>query len=486
MFRSLYLLLIYFSFIAAGTVAPFVFSLGYVWVDIFRPQEVAYTILPMIPVSMIMGVLALGGYVLLDRRSPPPVTVTLILTLLFAVWITITTAFLAVAPGSVWAKWDWAFKTVVFSAFIPFVFRSRVQIEAFLQVYLFALAIHILPTGLKTIVSGGGYGRTLGVISGNAGFGEGSTLAAVAVMTIPIALYLWRHTLLMPKLPAVNLLYIGVIGVALFCAIGTYARTGLVGMVVVGTVMWLRSRHKIGFGILAVLVAIGLGFATSDAWNQRISTIDDYKTENSALGRVLVWKWTLDFVATNPFGGGFNSYEINEIVFPSPDGASEGTLVRGKAFHSIYFEVLGEHGWPGFALFIGLIVTTLLSLQRTLRWARRIDGMAWLADLALALQTSLVTLLACGAFVGIAFQPMLYYIFAMGACLAHHARRVRQEMADGAGARPRQPATTHAPPATDRPAAAGWRSRYDSAPVMATGHLNGWRSKPIQHAAGKN
>ena len=250
MLRSLYILLVYLSFLGMGTLAPFVFSLGYVWVDLFRPQQVAYIILPSIPVTMIMGALAFGAYFLMDRRAPPRLNLTLILTLLWGGWITITTIFLAVAPEAAWMKWDWAVKTVLFSAFIPFVIRSRVQIEAFLQVYLFALCIHILPTGLKTMISGGGYGRELGVVGGNTGFGEGSTLATTSIMMIPIIVWLMRHNVLMPRLKLVRLMYIGLAVVALACTVGTYARTGLVGMMVVGAVMWFRSERKVLFSFV--------------------------------------------------------------------------------------------------------------------------------------------------------------------------------------------------------------------------------------------
>ena len=39
---------------------------------------------------MIMGVVALGGYFLLDRRSPPPLTLQTVLQVSMAVWVTLT------------------------------------------------------------------------------------------------------------------------------------------------------------------------------------------------------------------------------------------------------------------------------------------------------------------------------------------------------------------------------------------------------------
>ena len=73
-----------------GVSAPFVATLGYVSVNTFRPQEVAYIILNQIPVALIMGVVSIGGYLLLDRRSPPRLSLETVLTAFMAVWITIT------------------------------------------------------------------------------------------------------------------------------------------------------------------------------------------------------------------------------------------------------------------------------------------------------------------------------------------------------------------------------------------------------------
>ena len=69
MLRSFYLSLVYGVFVFAGVVAPFAFGLGYVWVDNFTPQKVAYSILTELPVSQIMAVGCVGAYVLVDRRA---------------------------------------------------------------------------------------------------------------------------------------------------------------------------------------------------------------------------------------------------------------------------------------------------------------------------------------------------------------------------------------------------------------------------------
>ena len=90
MLRSSWLLLLYLAFLGLGITTPFVMTLGYVWVDTFRPQEVAWFILNELPVALIMGGGAFATYFALDRRSPPPLLLPSVLQVMLAVWMTTT------------------------------------------------------------------------------------------------------------------------------------------------------------------------------------------------------------------------------------------------------------------------------------------------------------------------------------------------------------------------------------------------------------
>jgi len=420
---DLYVALIYAAFFVIGATAPFVFTLGYLWVDTFYPQFIS-TLVGQLPSSMIMGIAAIGGYILLDRRSPPPFSFHTALVLVFAAWITLTCTW-AERPEAAWDKWDWAFKVVMFAAFLTLVLRSRVQIEAFLQVFLFAAAVHMMALGTKTMISGSGYGRQMGVFPTNAGLTESSTLAAVSVALIPIILFLRSHSILIPKSRLRDLGYLGLIVIAIFAAIGTYARTALVGFLVVGVFLWLQSRRKVLFTVCTAVVVIGFLAVTADSWNERIDTTADYESEGSALGRILVWKWTLGYVADHPLGGGFNSHIINRIEFPAANGQTP-VVIYGKAFHNMFIEVLGEHGYPGLAMYLTLMLLSLWYMWRV-KWRTRGQAhLLWVNDLAGTLLTSLLTIMACGVFIGIAFQSLVWYLMTLPVCLSAYLSRVEQ------------------------------------------------------------
>lgn len=418
--RSLFISAIFFALIFAGTATPFVFGLGYIWVDLFRPQDVSYFLIRSLPVSAIMAAGTLGFYFLMDRKCPPKPGLTLILLVLFAVWITMTTTW-AVAPNTAWRKWDWAFKAVLFGAMIPFLFRSRIQIEAFMLVYLFSISGTVMSFGAKTLASGGGYGLSLGLTSANSGLSESSTLAMVSISAIPMLLFLQKHSRIIPEFRFRKLCFLGLIVIFLMAAVGSFARTGLVTAFVLAALYWWRNKNKMRNLMICLLTVAMVGVVSSDQWIDRMSTIKTFDADTSALGRIAAWKWTLEFVSANPQGGGFNSFVINRYTVMDANG--EMLEIKGKAFHSSYFEVLGEHGYLGLAIFMLIIVTTFTNMRKARRLSKGLSCEEWISDLANSMFVSVCVYLAGALFVGVAFQPMFYYYVALSVCMMNHAQR---------------------------------------------------------------
>lgn len=421
--RTIFITLAYLTLFGLGLGVPFVMVLGYIWTDIFRPQYIAWSFLTTFPVAFAMGAAAALSYILLDRRAPPRFGAMTILFLAFAGWATLT-CFWAEVPAAAWWKWDWAVKSVLFGAFIPYVIRSRNQIEACIQVILFSVGAHIIPYGLKVLLgSGGGYGIDLGLLAGNTFLSEGGFLSAVCTMVIPLFLYLRKHSQIIPLNRLTRLGYLGMAIIAFATAVGTHERTALAGFAVLIVFGWLYSRRKILIGF-ALVAAVFIGFtqASNTAWGERMGTVTDYQNESSAYTRILVWEWTLNYVATNPFGGGFEVYRIDRIVFP-PDEQGVVRIQNARATHSIYFEVLGELGWIGLGIFLSLIGLSIQYLRRVRKLTKAQPHLLWLYDLAGALQCALLAYLACGAFQSVAFQPFIYYMFALSFCVLEYQRR---------------------------------------------------------------
>jgi probable O-glycosylation ligase (exosortase A-associated) len=243
-----------------------------------------------------------------------------------------------------------------------------------------------------------------------------------SLVMIPFILFVMRHGRIFPKTWWVNAGYIGLMVLALATTIGTHERTGLVGMLVLGATVWWYTRYKFRMGIVCVAAAAIIAFTAPASWYERMSTISTDAADQSSQVRLLVWKWTLNYVKTHPLGGGFEVYHIDEISSEDENGV--GFTQQGRAFHSAYFEMLGEHGWPGLALFLGIIAAAFSALRQSSRIARNNPEQAWVGDISRALRCCLFINMACGAFIEIGFQPIIWYLIALSFAVREYLRRV--------------------------------------------------------------
>lgn len=415
--RSAFLAIVLTYVLSIGLSYPFVAMLAYVWIDIAKPQSLAYSIINTLPVSLIAAAITLISFAIKGDKKKVESVPLLILLGFFAMWVTFTT--INADPGiEPWTKWDWAFKVIVFSIFIPFVIRSRVQVEAFLLTMVFSIATIAFTGGVKAALGGGGYG-VLAVMGGgnNSGLSESSTLAAVCVMQLPIMHYLYKHTVIFPNSKAFKIL-IAVTALANMAAVvGSGARTGLVTIGVLLALYGLRTRRKVAFGItlLLALAVVSQLDLSKTAWGNRMSSINTYQQDPSAMGRVAVWKWTAEFAMTHPLGGGFDAFRLNRIALANEEGIQyfAPNEYRGKAFHNIFFEVMGEQGLVGLAVYLAILALTLWKLSQLVRRSRRDPELAWLGELAMQLSNALLVLLVGGMFIGIAYQCYIFYMVAL-------------------------------------------------------------------------
>lgn len=428
--RGLFLTTVFTFLIFQGFSAPFVAALAYIWVDIVKPQELAYSIIVGMPLAFIAAVSAVALYFFNDRKYPPKFTGVMLLLCIFAGWITLTTAVSnELLQIFSWKKWDWAFKVLIFTVFIPYVFRSRVQIEALILVIVLSVATLFFSAGVKTALGSGGYGVLALMGARNTGLAEGSTLATVCVMLIPLMLFVLAHSVIFPANKYFKIFIAGLMAIAMLTVIGTTARTGLIASVVLLLLYFLRSQKKM-LWIVSVAMAAGIMLVSdvsSSVWGSRMSTINSYDQDGSALGRIAVWKWTIGFAAEHPMGGGFDAYKLNGISTVTENGILyyEPGVMAGKAFHNIYFEVLGEQGIPGLLIYLLIMFITLIQLWKIRKQCSDVAELEWAVKLAQALSDAIIVFLVAGMFIGIAYQPFVFYMIAMSIALQQYTERRR-------------------------------------------------------------
>jgi probable O-glycosylation ligase (exosortase A-associated) len=434
--RDLAFVAFFFGLIALGFRRPFLFVLAYVYVDIVSPQRLSYYLLNSVPVSMICAVLAVGGWAMADDKSGSRMGARHLLILMLLAWAAFTTAFAAV-PAAAPEKWGWVWKALAFAIFLPLTLRTRLRIESLLLFMILSAASIVIVGGIKTLASGGGYGALNLMVANNSGLYEGSTISTVAIAIVPLILYLARYGTIYPSDWRVKLFSYALVFACLLIPIGTEARTGLICIGLLG-VLTLRSTKR-RFLYITMVAVVGLAAVPllPSSFTKRMDTIQGYKADSSASTRLAVWAWTWDYVKQHPLGGGFEVYILNKLriekVETERSGATEKTATveefdRGRAFHSAYFEMLGEQGFPGFFMWLALHISGLFRMEVLRRRYRQREGeQAWIAPLATALQHGQAIYMVGSLFVGIAFQPFILMLIGVQIGLdSYVARRFGQ------------------------------------------------------------
>ena len=426
-------------FMGLGLKRPFIFVLAYAYIDIVSPQRLSYFLLNSVPISLIAFVLAVGAWLVVDDKRDSRFTWRQGLMLFLLVYAGYTTLH-ADFPVEAKEKWDWVWKALIFAIFLPLTLRTRLRIEALSLVMVLCASSIIITGGIKTMLSGGGYGVLNLMVDNNSGLYEGSIISTVAICIIPLILFLSKHGTIFPSDWRVKLFAWSLCLACLLIPIGTEARTGLVCAAFL-ILLFLRhaKRRLLYAALLGIAGLMAIPFLPSSFTN-RMDTIQNYQADQSASTRIAVWKWTWDYVQDHPLGGGFEAYRQNSLRYDAKKIEGDGPVQEvqrqvitdeARAYHSSYFEMLGEQGFPGLFVWLALNFGCVLRMEilRRRYEKRTEEDVRWVAPYALAMQQGHLVYLVGSLFVGIAFQPFVFMLIALQIGVDSYLRRREKEAA---------------------------------------------------------
>lgn len=437
--RDLFFLAFLGVFFLMGFRRPFLLVAVYAYIDIVSPQRLSYFLLNSIPISFIAFGAMVGAWLVMDDKKDCRFSARQGLMLVLLAWCGYTTM-TADFPVEALTKWNWVWKAIIAGVFLPLVLRTRLRIEAMTVFMILCASTIIINGGLKTALSGGGYGVLNLMVDNNSGLYEGSIISCVAISLIPLILWLAKHGTIFPPDWKVKGFCYCLCLACLLMPIGTEARTGLVCIVILAGLMLMRSPRRFVYGPLMLLAAlVSIPFLPA-SFTQRMQTIENHQGDESASTRVAVWMWTLDYVKDHPGGGGFDNYLQNSftyvarsVVTDSGGSRLETRIVtdKGRAYHSAYFELLGEQGYFGFAVWALIHLICFIRTESIRRFYRKRDGPqeAWISPFALALQQGHIIYMIGSLFVGIAYQPFIFMMLALQIGLDTYLTRKRKTAA---------------------------------------------------------
>jgi putative inorganic carbon (hco3(-)) transporter len=331
---------------------PFGTLLMYVWLDHVAPQASLYGPLADVSYALYLGVFALGSWIFSQRQKFEMVNPTTYLISIYAIWICITTVY-ALAPEPAMWKWDRTIKILFSSLLISLMLNSKERVAALIWTLVISVSVYILRGGLRTIVTGGGGGELVLGVDGSF-IGERNTFATTTAAILPLIYVLIKYPIVLANTRSIRWALWFTFGMGIIAIVGTQSRSGMLALGVVVTLMiWQFSKQRLMvLGTVAALAIVAIPIISSDV-TDRLKTVQTYEEDASAMGRINAWNFGMKVVSERPFlGGGFKIYTLNKVNI-------EKNPTEYLDAHSFFFEILGEHGFPGIFIFISLWLTSV-------------------------------------------------------------------------------------------------------------------------------
>jgi probable O-glycosylation ligase (exosortase A-associated) len=407
--RDLIVTLIVFGSVPFIFRSPAIGILMWSWLAYMNAHRACWGFARSMPFSLIIALSLLLSLLISKEDKKIPWTRETTMLAIFILWMLITTIF-ALNPEGAWEQWNKIWKIQLITFLTLMVIKDQRRIYLLVATIAASLGFYGVKGGIFTILTAGSYhvwGPDGTVIGGN------NEIGLALIMTIPLIRYLRMHS---KPIWLKN----GCLAAMILCVVavlGTQSRGALLGLVAMGTFLVMKGKNRFAYSILAIFGGLTLYMFMPDSWHERMGTIKSYDQDGSAMGRINAWGFAINLAMSRLLGGGFETFDpyLFKIYAPNPDDYHDA--------HSIYFEILGEHGFIGLAIYLTLALFTWRSAARIAKEANHYPELKPLADLMRMIQVSLVGYAVSGAFLGMAYFDLYYALISIVVMSGYVVRR---------------------------------------------------------------
>jgi probable O-glycosylation ligase (exosortase A-associated) len=379
--------------------------------SIFRLHEVLPILQPLhLPQALsVLGLASVGWHILISGRIKPHLSAELKALLVFAVLISLGVP-IAKSPHLAYSYWTENFlKLVVFTIALSWVLRGPADFRAAVYMIVLSGALVGAVTILNKLNGVGLVELTRATVARELGspLGDPNILALTLALSLSFCLCL----VLFRERAADAVL--GVLGSGLVIAgvICTQSRGGLLGVLAVLAVSFTQVMKSRTLIVFVPLLAAGL-YAIMGL-SERVSGDAAAMSEESAYGRLYAWTASINMALDRPLTGmGINNF-ISEFY-----AYTTVWLDHAITAHSTWFQVLGETGLAGFAVFVAIVVLTFRSAGRAYGSLKRNSAPRAVQGFAFAIVAGLAGFCVAGSFLSQAYDWSFYLLVAFSSAVA--------------------------------------------------------------------
>ncbi len=378
---------------------PYIGVLVWSWIGYMNPHRLAFGFAYNFPYAAVIGAVTIISMVISKDTKWFPKHPANTVLIVFIIWMGISCTE-AMYPDVAWDSFKRVVKIQLMVFITMMLLQSRERIQQLIWVIACSIGFYGIKGGIFTIATKGQF-MVLGPADG---FFAGNTeIGLIILMILPLFYYL-HQTSINPWVRGGLVAGMVLMGIA---AIGTHSRGALVAACGLLGFFWLKSNTKLITGLVGIFLAFALYNFMPLAWHEKMQTILNYQQDASAMGRINAWWAGFNVANDRVFGGGFEFWTPESFLIYAPNPLDFHDA------HSIYFEVLGEHGYIGLALFILYGVIAFLTASRVIKKTQNIEYFAWANLLARMIQVSLIAYAIGGSFLGLAYADIGYQLVAV-------------------------------------------------------------------------
>jgi putative inorganic carbon (hco3(-)) transporter len=416
MFRDLLVLTIILIGFVSCWRGPFYTLLFYLWLAYFRPEQWVWNDwVGAGHFSLIVGTIVVVQTLFSSAKLRA--NWTTVLLVLFLAQSFLSTAFS-------W-DWDWSWswwpdfaKVILIGCLIMIHGTTERRIRAMFLVIALSLGFEGAKQGWAQFILNPGAAN----INLHPVLGDNNGVAMGMLMLVPIFAALARTSNTMWEKSLHRFLAVGVV----LRALATYSRGGFLAAGALALLHIVQSKKRIRTLLaVAVVASVALSVMPPKFWS-RMETITASEEDRDASqqGRLYFWRVAMRMAEDHPFVGvGFNAYRR---AYNSYD-VSDRAYGMFRAVHSTWFGVLSEMGITGLLLLLMVLAQAVVNIRRTRRAALDDPSRTASAEIAKALQGSLLVFAVAGTFLNAQYSEMLWHFVCLAAALRWAESRAAAE-----------------------------------------------------------
>jgi putative inorganic carbon (hco3(-)) transporter len=429
--RDLFLTLFIFGMLPGAFFRPYIGVYLWAWVAYMNPHRLTWSYAYNFRFNYFIAIATIMGIAVFWKKTVKiPRTFTVYALFAFLFWTTITSINSINYP---WHDWQQLVKIYMMITATFLVVDSKKVIITLVTIITLSIGYFGIKGGVFTITTGGQF-QVLG--PARSFFSDNNMFALAELMVVPMFLFI-RGQL---KSFWLRWLFVGLAMLSALSVIGSYSRGGLIGLIVIIVYFWIRAPGKIRIALLLALVVPMAYNLMSERWQGRMVSMSkkivipapvkeffkersqfDVKYDpfpeneiikaeldvgdSSVAGRVQAWTLAWRVAVDRPLvGGGFRTFHLNVFRRYLPKA-------QRRAAHSIYFQVLGEHGFVGLGIWLIMHLSAFRTRNWIMRHTRGVPDLFWAHELAKYIGISLMGYYASGTFLGLAYFDLpLHYV----------------------------------------------------------------------------